>query len=377
MGLYKSQLGAFLKIISESHVPKGPVATFGTQTIYCSIGELYAMMLKRGLKPAPVAVDGMAELKEFYGDQALNGNILLRLLGFEEIVNIDIVEHTPLTYKHNLGTPLPEEMCGRFSLVLDGTTGSHVADSMMLLSNAVRLLKKDGMVVHTCGMYPLGACMPPFTPQLLTSFYGQNGFEELKTFFCNSVHPNTYYLSGGDLRYPLVLDNLQQYSLLFTAVKREEIPLATNPTEYLYWLEGKANAPFDLAFLAGKKVAIWGSGGHYSEHYKSMVTAQCKDFDVWGFVDNDKGKWGSSIDGFEIHRPEDLQDSGVDVVLLATWMKWEVYEQLCGLMAGAPETIAQTYHAYNHVFELKMLKDDYTSSYLARGFMSPAAMSRM
>ena len=318
----------------------------------------------------------MGELSEYYGERAINGNTLLRLLGFSEIVNIDIVEHTPLTYKHDLGEPLPEDMWDRFALVMDGTTGSHVADSMALLSNGVRLLKVGGRIIHTCGMSLLGGSMPPFNPQLLTRFYQSNGFRGFRNYFCNSVHGNSCYLVAGDPLYPMVLENLQQYSLFFSAVKEERLPLAVNPTEHLYVLEGRKDRLFDFACLAGKKVAIWGTGGHYVEHYRDAVLNRDLGFKVWGFVDNKREHWGKTLDGFTVYSPDDLKESGIDVVLLATWQKWEVFEQLCTLAAAQPGIIAGTYAVYRHVFERGAIKEDYMEAYLARGFMSRAVLAR-
>lgn len=377
MGLYKSQVRAFLKVVAEAEIPSGPVATFGTQTIYCSLGEIYAMMHEFGMSPSSVSETDMEELSEYYGERAINGNTLLRLLGFDEIVNIDIVRHTPLTYQHDLGKPLPEEMWNRFALVFDGTTGSHVSDSMALLANGVRLLMRGGVVLHTCGLYNLGGAMPPFNPQLLTRFYEDNGFSAFRNFFCNAVHPNTCFELAGNPLFPMVLDNVQQYSLFFAAVKREDVPLALNPTEQLYLLMGKEGQLSTPSSLAGKKVAIWGTGGHYYDHYQALVEADDCPFDVWGFVDNNKERWGTEFEGRTVYSPEELKEGDVDAVLLATWQKWEVFEQLCALMARRPGVIEATFELYRHIFELKLLKDDYTGSYLARGFMSPAILERM
>ncbi len=372
MGFYKSDLDAFLSEFAAHELPSGAAVTFGTQTIYCTLAELYSTLFCHGLRPAALDKAGLDELAEQYPDGSLNGNVLLRLLGFTQIVNIDVVAHTSLTRVHDLGTPLPKDMIGKFSLVLDGTTGSHVTDRQAMLANASRLLKLGGLVVHTSGQYLLNGGMPPLNPQLLTRFYEENGFEDISCIFCNSIHSNSSFRLEGDPRFPIVLNDLQQHILFFSAVKKREVPLSPAPVEWLYELMNRQGQPLDPALLSGKKIAIWGTSGNYVDEYQKLITAKKRDFEFWGFVDNDEHKWGMQLDGHLVHEPVALAESDVDLVLLATWWKWDVYAQLCRLLHGNPEAIRRTFEAYRTCFELRELKEDYATSYLARGHLTDA-----
>lgn len=80
--------------------------------------------------------------------------------------------------------------------------------------------------------------------------------------------------------------------------------------------------------LAGKRVAIWGTGSYYNITYAKWLQGNVSDFEFMGFIDNNEALWGTSVDGYEVYSPEILKKNDVDVVILATVYKSQIAEQV-------------------------------------------------
>ena len=182
MGLSKPAL----RLLAREHVRKpfrGPILTLGRQNVYATPDQVRTLLEEEGV--APAAIVAADELATRIPSQAGSGYIsdvgYFRLLGIDDEVralDYSAFEHADIV--HDLNTPTPGELHGRFDLVLDSGTIEHVFDVRQTLANIVHLLKPGGRVIHISpannfvnhGFYQ-------FSPTLFFDYYAVNGFADL------------------------------------------------------------------------------------------------------------------------------------------------------------------------------------------------------
>lgn len=167
-------------------------------------------------------------------DSNLEGYILLKLLGFKEIINLDLLKNTPYAYIHDLSDPVPQNLHGIASVVIDGTTGYHVFDRAQTLKNVTHLLSVGGLAIHTFMVDPLKPHFTSFNPQSLAKFYLKNGFGEMQLYVCNRAHSNTFFKFHGDLNGPICLDKSEKYCLVLACEKLANVEVTSNIIEHGY-----------------------------------------------------------------------------------------------------------------------------------------------
>jgi SAM-dependent methyltransferase len=109
---------------------------------------------------------------------------LFRGLGFDSVESIDFYDAEKPTHVLDLNRPVPAELHGLYDLVYDGGTTEHCFAAAEALSNALRLAKPGGRIIHHLpvnnwidhGFYQ-------FSPTLFFDFYGANGCEALSLLF--------------------------------------------------------------------------------------------------------------------------------------------------------------------------------------------------
>ncbi|NVK57564.1 MAG: hypothetical protein HWE26_18325 [Alteromonadaceae bacterium] len=367
MGMFLSDLQAVLHVLGNTHYDKDCVVTYGTQTIRGPLSDVIAYSVKNNLELNDISEKDLYSESKRGLDSNLECNVLFKMLGFKEIINLDLLKNTPYAYIHDLSTPIPEDMHGIASLVIDGTTGYHVFDRAQSLKNVARLLAKGGLAIHTFLIDPLKPHFTSYNPQSLAQFYLKNGFGELQLYVCNRAQSNTFYKFHGDLNGPIGLDMSEKYCLVFACKKLEDVEVTSNIIEHGYSQTIRYQELIDslASILNGKKYAVWGTGAHYERYYRSFVSAACNQEKMWGFVDNDKQKWGQDLDGFKVHSPKDLVESGVEIVLIASQRQPEIFQQLCETLYSNVNAIRNTYLLYQDNIDIKRLNramDEYTFS---------------
>jgi len=86
-----------------------------------------------------------------------------------------------------------------------------------------------------------------------------------------------------------------------------------------------------LTKIAGKTIAVWGTGGRWREIVAPLVKASCGGIVVDCFVDNDRQKQGTVLDGKPIIAPNALLNRKVDAIIIATCFVDDVVRNLCKL----------------------------------------------
>lgn len=347
MGLHKSGIQAFLDLFKSSSTPSNSVVTFGTQTFDSTLSDALLMMLKRNI------LLHLEESKSAPQNQTIDGNLLFRILGFKQIVNIDVLPHTNETYVHDLCKPIPKELHQKFDMIFDGSTGSHCLNRLEMLSNAICLLKTGGRVIHSFGCDLLGGTFGLLTPQILTRFYEENGFSEIKAYCCHTKHLNGYFEISGDLKLALPIQDLSRNSILFTAVKSKQVDLNLEFIEWQYELSRRTqNDELDWSKLEGKKAVVWGVGSYF----KNILAPKLKhkvSINLLALIDEDETKQNQSIDGISVVNPTVIAELRPQVVIIGSANKRMVFERLISQPNISSEIIQNTYDLYKDFFELE------------------------
>jgi hypothetical protein len=108
-------------------------ATLGRQETVLSRRQLRALYAALGLPPrrsSPV-FRGWADP-------------ILHDLGAREVVSIDASAYEGATYLYDLNRELPDDLVGRFTMVLDGGTLEHIFDFPTAIGNCMRMVKLHG-----------------------------------------------------------------------------------------------------------------------------------------------------------------------------------------------------------------------------------------
>jgi hypothetical protein len=118
------------------------------------------------------------------GGERIDQQALFRGFGFESVESIDFYDAEKPTHVLDLNRPVPAELHGRYDLVYDGGTTEHCFNVPEALSNALRLAKEGGRIMHHLpmnnwidhGFYQL-------SPTLFFDFYAANGCDRLSLLF--------------------------------------------------------------------------------------------------------------------------------------------------------------------------------------------------
>lgn len=148
----------------------GRVLTFGVQKVEADAVEAAKLL---GVDRPPVA-----------GSGSVSQDVLFRMLGFDAVESVDVYDAESPTHLLDLNRPVPAALHGKFDLVYDGGTLEHCFSTAEALSNAARLARPGGRVIHHV---PLNNWIDhgfyQFSPTLFLDFYEANGFDELSMKF--------------------------------------------------------------------------------------------------------------------------------------------------------------------------------------------------
>ena len=150
-------------------------ATLGHLGLNCLPQALHRAVRDFGI-PATGEQIGRCLLREPCKD--VFADEFLRLLGADEVVSIDRSDFEGATFLHDLNEPFPENMRGRFDLVLDGGTLEHIFNYQAALKHSLELLRVGGhFITVTPANGFMGHGFYQFSPELFFGiFNAQNGF---------------------------------------------------------------------------------------------------------------------------------------------------------------------------------------------------------
>lgn len=108
----------------------------------------------------------------------LSDTRFFQLLGFDEVVSLDVSGYEGVDLVHDMNQPIPADLRERFDVVFEGGTIQHIYDQRQIFRNIHDALKPGGRVIHA--MSPsnnhvdLGFYM--YSPTLFADVYSTFGY---------------------------------------------------------------------------------------------------------------------------------------------------------------------------------------------------------
>lgn len=177
------------RLLLEEHRQRpfsGTILQIGRSTIYFTRPELehwahlHQVDLKRGV------VTRLSHDPRLAAQGCIDDLTFFELLGFDRVECCDISDWEHADYVVDLNEPLPDELAGRFDVVLDPASSVQLFHQPQLLENCHRLLKVGGRVVHagvpSNNHMDFGFYM--FSPNLFHDFYTANDYQIEDELFC-------------------------------------------------------------------------------------------------------------------------------------------------------------------------------------------------
>jgi hypothetical protein len=151
---------------------------------------------------------------------------LLNILGAQTIESLDYSDYEKPTIVHDLNQPIPETLCKRFSVVIDGGTIEHVFNFPAAIKNCMEMIELNG---HYIGITPannqMGHGFYQFSPELYYNvFHKENGFEMIKVIICalneNGVYSDWYEVANPKTAKSRIMLTNQLPTFLMVVAKK-------------------------------------------------------------------------------------------------------------------------------------------------------------
>ncbi len=182
MGLGVHEILLLAKVLKNEN-PSGRCLTFGVQGVDGQYDDIAHMLKAEGYPYTDLSPDAREIDDNTQFGASLHQTSFFKMLGFTDVDSLDFYSIESPTYVVDLNKPITEDLLGLYDLVYDGGTTEHIFDTRQVLTNAVRLIKPNGLIVHDLPMSGLvNHGFYQFSPCLFYDFYGCNGFEIIKCY---------------------------------------------------------------------------------------------------------------------------------------------------------------------------------------------------
>jgi hypothetical protein len=234
----------FVLLAKKKGVDLSRTLTLGRQELHLKKGELDLLLQE-------VGVSLSAEQRQEVARQLPYADGLLKALGAETLTTVDASAYEGASVIHDMNTPIPDSLAGRFTTVIDFGTLEHIFNFPVAVRNCMQLLSVGGTFLSatTANNY-LGHGFYQFSPELFFRVFSkENGFE-LETMYLCEEHYTRYWYQVADpavVRSRVELRNSLRTQMLVRARKiGDVVPFATTPQQSDYAQElwqGRGPAP--------------------------------------------------------------------------------------------------------------------------------------
>jgi hypothetical protein len=167
---------------------------------------------------------------------------LFDILGAVKIDSMDVSDYEKATVLHDMNKPIPAELKGKYTAVVDGGTIEHVFNFPVAIKNCMEMLQVGG---HYLGITPannlMGHGFYQFSPELYFSiFREENGFHVKKMIILTQDFSGKFsdwyeVLDPREAKTRVLVTNSQHTYLLVAAEKLAERPIfQTSPQQSDY-----------------------------------------------------------------------------------------------------------------------------------------------
>ena len=194
MGITRSNIKLIAKSLKNKSIHGGNALVYsvlGVQGVYAEVAYLLSEegYPVHNLAENEIVMDSITQF-----GTSIHVSTLLKMLGYERVETLDLYPDEHPDIIADLNTPFPPELWNRYDLVIDSGTAEHCFNVREVLGNAVRALKVGGLVMHTLPMSGwAGHGFYQFSPDVFSSFYKKNGFDEVEIMIELHIGFKTFY----------------------------------------------------------------------------------------------------------------------------------------------------------------------------------------
>jgi len=220
----------FLMFARDDGVGFDRVATLGRLNLFVDHRSLGAIFRKHGLPATDEDIRTVRGAADGYAES------FLQRLGARECVSIDASSYERASLVHDMNRPIPDELKGRFSVVIDGGTLEHVFNFPVAIQNCMDLLRVGGhFFAHTMANNFMGHGFYQFSPELFYRVLSpENGFRMHRAVVFESRIGKPRWYEAADpaqLGERVELINGRQTYLLIHAERIADVPLFAAPPQ--------------------------------------------------------------------------------------------------------------------------------------------------
>ena len=178
----------------------GSILTLGVQDCHFTEQRILDMCAQYELPGPPKKWKGVINQREYFKNLSfIDGESFWKLLGFTEIVTLDVDKYEGADVIFDLNNPdPPAELRDRFDVVFDGGTLEHIFHLPNALAALHAMVKTGGRIIHqspSSGHPDHGLYM--FSPTFFHDYYGANGYairnSMLMLYPKNYLHEPSWY----------------------------------------------------------------------------------------------------------------------------------------------------------------------------------------
>jgi SAM-dependent methyltransferase len=163
---------------------RGSVLLIGRQTVHITPAKFYKLLYQEGMQVntgAPITLDTYTRAGAKRG--LISDYSFFKILGADHVSAMDVSDYEGADIIHNLDTPIPTNLEGKFDFIFNGSVLDNVFDPVMALKNISRMLAPNGRVIHfehasNC----VNNAYLQFSPNWFFDYYVINGYSDCKTY---------------------------------------------------------------------------------------------------------------------------------------------------------------------------------------------------
>jgi hypothetical protein len=130
------------------------------------------------------------------------GDAFFCLMGAKKVSSLDYSSYEDASIIHDMNSPIPDDLRGRYSVVYDGGTLEHVFNIPQALKNCMEMVRVGGhfMQVHAANNF-MGHGFWQFSPELIfRAFSATNGYQ-VEAVLLHEVLPTAGWVCRSDAWY--------------------------------------------------------------------------------------------------------------------------------------------------------------------------------
>lgn len=213
----------FLLGAHRSGVRFAKTATLGRQALFLDPSSLQRMLRSFGMPKSEAEVGRILTEADGFAEP------LLKLLGADDICSVDASAYEAASVVHDMNLPIPDDLRGAFSAVIDAGTLEHVFDFPRAIRNCMEMVQEGGhLILMTPANNFMGHGFYQFSPELFFRIFSQaNGFEVVRAIVCE-VDPSAQWYEVVDpakARRRVELINNRPTYLLIQARRARKVPI--------------------------------------------------------------------------------------------------------------------------------------------------------